>query len=735
LRGATPAFDRAAWRQMADLGWLAMIVPSRDGGLGLGASAATAVGRKLGSVAAPEPLIETAIGAAALLSTLGGAEELLNSLGAGENVLVPVLGAINAEPCTAVQAEARGEVYELKGTIENVALGPDASGWLIPAMLGKQTAWFHVSADATRVTIEPIELADGTRDGRLTLHGCNGVLLGAGEIAEDALTVARNLAEVTSSAYLLGLSEALFQITVDYVRTRHQFGQAIGSFQVIQHRLVDLYLQIRLTDAVVTETCSILAQDTVDAGRRAVSRARYRACTTALAMSREAVQLHGAIGITDECNVGLYLNRALVVAARYGQAGAHIRRLAQMRPERQSTDATVAPRFDPDTVPAHGDWNVSSDEEFRGIVRQWFEDNYPSDMRNARARPRWHECRDWYATLYKRGWAAPAWPSEHGGMGLNPDKFLIFIEERERWGVARTPDQGIIMVGPLLMEHGTPEQQAYYLPPALSGEHIWCQGYSEPNAGSDLASLMTSAVRDGDEFVINGQKTWTGMAQDATHMFCLVRTDAKSKPQAGISFVLIDFTTPGITVRPIRNIAGDEEFCEVFFDDVRVPVANLVGGLNDGWRIAKALLSFERVFIGSPKQCQHGLSRLHELADAKGLWNDPVFVDRLTRFEADVADLESLYKEFAGIIRRRETLGPDVSLLKIWSSDTVIRLSEFILEAAAEAGAGVGTLDFAGAQIDVLSHYYNARPTPIYGGSNEIQRNILAKQVLKLPSR
>ena len=735
LRGATPAYDPDAWAQMAELGWLAMLVPSASDGLGLGPVAAAEVCRKLGAVAAPEPLIETAVGAVSLLSALGGTDDLLAGIVSGENVLVPMFGSIDGDPFAIVQAEAGDGTYTLTGTIDPAPLGTDANGWVIPATLANEAAWFHVTTEAPGVTVAPIELADGTRDGRLMLDACTGVLLGTDVLAEEALIVARNRADVTSSAYLLGLSETLFKSTVDYVATRHQFGQAIGSFQIIQHRLVDLYLQIRLTDAVVTEACIVLENETGDSAARAASRARYRACNTAIAMSREAVQLHGAIGITDECNVGLFLNRALVIAARYGQSSAHLGRLARNRPKQQSSEASIAPDIDPDVEPAGGDWNALSNDEFRGIVRQWFETNYPSEMRNLRARPRWHECRDWYATLYQRGWAAPAWPREHGGMGLSPDKFLIFIEERERWGIARTPDQGIIMVGPLLMQHGTDEQMAYYLPPALSGDHIWCQGYSEPNAGSDLASLMTSAVRDGDAFVINGQKTWTTMAQDATHMFCLVRTDPESKPQAGISFVLIDFTTPGITVRPIRNIAGDEEFCEVFFDDVRVPVANLVGGLNDGWRIAKALLSFERIFIGSPKQCQHALSRLHELAEAKGLWDDPVFVDRLARFEADVADLETIYKEFADIIRRGEALGADVSLLKIWASDTVTRLSEFMLEAAGEAGAGVGALDFAGRSIDVMTHYYNARPTAIYGGSNEIQRNILAKQVLELPSR
>jgi len=319
-------------------------------------------------------------------------------------------------------------------------------------------------------------------------------------------------------------------------------------------------------------------------------------------------------------------------------------------------------------------------------------------------------------------------------MGLAPDKLLIFIEERERLGIVRTPDQGIIMIGPLLMQHGSPEQQDYYLPKALSGEHIWCQGYSEPNAGSDLASLRTSAVREGDEFVINGQKIWTTMAQDANQMFCLVRTDPDAKPQAGISFVLIDFASPGITVRPIRNIAGDEEFCEVFFDDVRVPVTNLVGKLNDGWTIAKALLGFERFFIGSPKNCRAALARSAELANARGLERDPVFLDRYTRYALDVEALESLYKSFADQIRRGETPGADVSLLKIFASETFGRLSEFILDVAGSGAAQIDGVDTGQGAIDALFPYYNARPTPIYGGSNEIQRNIIAKFVLQLPS-
>ena len=319
-------------------------------------------------------------------------------------------------------------------------------------------------------------------------------------------------------------------------------------------------------------------------------------------------------------------------------------------------------------------------------------------------------------------------------MGLSPSKLLVYIEEQERWGVGRAPDMGITMVGPLLIQHGTQEQQMRYLPKILAGEEIWCQGYSEPNSGSDLASLKTAAVRDGDEFVLNGQKTWTTLAQDATHMFCLARTAKEGKPQEGISFFLIDFKQPGVTIRPIRNIAGHEEFCEVFLDNVRVPADCLVGKINQGWTIAKALLGFERIFLGSPKQSQFALMRLEEMAESSGKINDPQFAESLTLLKIDVLDLIDSYQHFADLVRAGKPLGPEVSLLKIWATETFSKITEVMVETAGPEGATIGNIDFGGAQVDVMSQFYNARPATIYGGSNEIQRNILSKAVLGLPN-
>lgn len=381
------------------------------------------------------------------------------------------------------------------------------------------------------------------------------------------------------------------------------------------------------------------------------------------------------------------------------------------------------------------DFNALSDEAFRIEARAFFVKHYPQHLRYILRRARWSEIREWYLTLSRHGWIAPNWPREHGGMGLDAGKLMILFEEQERYGVARTPDHGIVQVGPILMKYGSKPQQQYYLPRILSGEHLWAQGYSEPNAGSDLASLATSAVPDGTDFIVNGQKLWTTLAHDATHIYLLARTDRRAKKQEGISFLLVDAKTPGITIRPIRNIAGHEEFCEVFFENVRVPQANLVGGLNRGWTVAKALLSFERVNIGSPRRPQYALMRLAQLARAKGLFDDPGFVDKFTTLRLDMADLASLYARYVEIVKRGDELGPDVSMLKIWAMETWQRITDLLLETAQEYGGMPGEHDIDGIAVDLLSAFYYARPGTIYGGSSEIQRNILAKYVLRLPSQ
>jgi alkylation response protein AidB-like acyl-CoA dehydrogenase len=380
------------------------------------------------------------------------------------------------------------------------------------------------------------------------------------------------------------------------------------------------------------------------------------------------------------------------------------------------------------------DWNALSDSDFRAEVRRFFEAEYPEELRFIPHRPKFAEIETWHRKLHEKGWVAPAWPAEHGGMALSAAKLLIFYEEQQRWGVTRGRDMGVQMVGPLIIKFGTSDQKAYWLPRILSCDDIWCQGYSESGAGSDLANLRTSAVADGDDFVINGQKIWTTMAHDATHMFMLVRTDPDApKKQQGISFLLVDMDQPAITVRTIRTLAGEDEFCEVFFDDARTPRANLVGEINRGWTMAKALLSFERIFIGAPSLAQSALNQLETLARSRGSFEDPVFRDRYAEVALDVEDHAALYARFADQVRRGETLGPDVSMLKIWVTETFQKITELMIEVAGPDGGSLGPLQLGNVGVDVLSNFYKARPTTIYGGSNEIQRNILSKAVLDLP--
>jgi alkylation response protein AidB-like acyl-CoA dehydrogenase len=378
------------------------------------------------------------------------------------------------------------------------------------------------------------------------------------------------------------------------------------------------------------------------------------------------------------------------------------------------------------------DLNALEDEAFRLHIRAWIEANYPAEIRNPPKRLHWEENKSWYFKLAEKGWLCPGWPREFGGLGLSPTKQIIFTEELERWGCARSNDHGIIMLGPLLIRYGSAEQQQHFLPKILSGEHIWCQGYSEPNSGSDLASLRTSALLEGDEYVVNGQKIWTTLAQDANWIFLLVRTDPAAKKQEGISFLLVDMNTPGITVRPIINLEMHDEFCEVFFDNVRVPRANLVGQLNKGWDMAKALLSFERIYLGSPRQSAYALTRLRQLAERMGVWEDAVFGQEYARHRADLADLKSLYGRYVEVLKRGQPLGADVSQLKIIQSELFQRITETMMAVAAE-NAGLMEPMEGNRNLNPAGLYIQARPTSIYGGTNEIQRNIIAKNVLELP--
>ena len=391
------------------------------------------------------------------------------------------------------------------------------------------------------------------------------------------------------------------------------------------------------------------------------------------------------------------------------------------------------------------DLNYSAEESaFRDEVRTWLTANLPADLRDKVVNYRELTKDDllrWHRILAAKGWVAPEWPEEWGGTGWDVTQRYIFEEECGYVGAPPVIPFGLRMCAPVLFRFGTDAQKQRFLPRIYKGEDFWCQGYSEPGSGSDLASLKTRAVRQGDHYVVTGQKIWTTQAHFADWIFCLVRTDgSREKRQEGISFLLIDMKSPGITVRPIILMDGGHDVNEVFFDEVRVPVENLVHEEGKGWTVAKHLLGYERMGTGRIGASKRELATLKTLAasqtkDGKPLMDDPRFRDRLTRVEVELMALEITNLRFLDQLRSGRPPGAEVSLLKIKGTEIQQSLTELMMQSAgpfAQAFKPVDNMDFDHFTARLAARYCNMRKTTIYAGSNEIQRNIIAKATLGL---
>ena len=401
------------------------------------------------------------------------------------------------------------------------------------------------------------------------------------------------------------------------------------------------------------------------------------------------------------------------------------------------------------------DLNFTPEEQaFRAEVQQFLREQLPEALAakvKAGQRLSREDQSDWHARLNARGWYANHWPEEHGGPGWTPVQKFIFDHECALAGGPRIVPFGVNMLGPVLIKYGNEAQKSHWLPRILSGEDWWCQGYSEPGAGSDLASVKTTAVRgvdaQGDHYIVNGQKTWTTQGQHANMIFCLVRTDRDVRPQAGISFLLIDMNTPGVEMRPIRTLDGDREVNEVFFTDVRVPAENLVGEENKGWTYAKYLLTYERTGIAGVGFSVAGFEKLKAIAsrvqrNGKPLDQDPQFAARMAAVEIDLENMKTTNLRVIAAVAGGGVPGAESSMLKIRGTEirqeilSLIRRAmgpyalPFIEEAQYSdyAGEPVGPKEAATA----AANYFNYRKLSIFGGSNEIQKNIISKMILGL---
>lgn len=387
---------------------------------------------------------------------------------------------------------------------------------------------------------------------------------------------------------------------------------------------------------------------------------------------------------------------------------------------------------------------------FREDVRSFLSQNLPADIKNKVEMGQSLSKDDyqrWQKILAEKGWLAAGWPEEHGGPGWTPIQRHIYEEEYGRHSCPRVLPFGVAMVGPVIMAFGNDEQKAEHLPKIANSDIWWCQGYSEPGSGSDLASLKTKAVRENGHYIVNGQKTWTTMAQYADWIFCLVRTSDEGKPQEGISFLLIDMDDPGITVKPIVTMDGGSEVNEVFFDDVKVPVENRVGEENKGWTIAKYLLGHERTNIAEVGKSKRQMQRLKDIAasetaDGLPLIDDAAFREKIADVEIELQALEATILRMISSESAGKPPGPEASLLKIKGVEVQQAITELLLEAignyanpyvreAMDHGWNEPPIgpDYA---APIAPHYFNWRKSSIYGGSNEVQRGIIAKMVLGL---
>jgi alkylation response protein AidB-like acyl-CoA dehydrogenase len=383
------------------------------------------------------------------------------------------------------------------------------------------------------------------------------------------------------------------------------------------------------------------------------------------------------------------------------------------------------------------------EQKFRETIRDWVGEHLPTDIshkvHNALHLTR-EDMQRWGKILGKKGWLGHAWPTAFGGPGWNAIEKHLFEEECALAGAPRVVPFGPVMVAPVIMAFGNAEQQQRFLPGITSGDVWWSQGYSEPGSGSDLASIKTKAERVGDKYIVNGQKTWTTLGQFGEWIFCLVRTSNEGKPQTGISFLLIDMKSPGVTVRPIVLLDGTAEVNEVFFDNVEVPANNLIGEENKGWNYAKYLLAHERTNIADVNRAKRELERLKRIAKAEGVWDDTRFRDEIAKLEVDVVALEMMVLRVLAAEKSGKQSMDIASLLKIRGSELQQRYSELMMLAAGPFALPlIREAMEAGWQGDSVGHahcaplastYFNMRKTTIYGGSNEVQRNIVSQFVL-----
>jgi alkylation response protein AidB-like acyl-CoA dehydrogenase len=730
----------ALWTELAAIGLLAAPFAEEDGGLGLESEASMVVMEAFGRVLLPAPFVSTSVIGARLFTEIGDRAKL-QSIASGTMRLALAHEESAFEHGTgpiAVEAAPVAGGFQLTGRKILVRDAPSATHLIVSARHpdGGETLLFLIPADADGVVLTAYRTIDGGTAADVAFEQAFAgtvTLLAGGKHAPALIRRLIDEATVAVCAEAIGVLRAMLDQTVTYARQREQFGRHLSSFQVLQHRLVDMLMEIEAAESLTLR--AVLGRG----DSAAVSAAKIRVNEALVTVSHEAVQMHGAIGTTQELPLSRYFRRAMSIQRECGTTAQHQRRVEEALsaelsaglPDRGQADSGQTPRVCPDREAA-----------FRHEVREFLDHALTPELKadadrqvGVFASP--ELAGKWHQILFRKGWIAPSWPVEYGGTGWDALQRFIFEEECARVNTPMIPAMGLQMCGPVLIGHGTPAQKNFFLPRILSGEHFWCQGYSEPSAGSDLAQLKTRAVRDGDKYVLNGTKIWTTYAHAANWIFMLVRTALDKKPQAAISFLLVPLDAPGITITPIRSISGEHEVNQIFFDGVRVPIANRVGGENEGWTVAKYLLEFERGGGIATNRTRRVTGLIRRLATRERAL-EPDMLRRLTQLEIEIEATEWTQRRMLRNIEAGDSVGnANASILKLKASDLYQIASLLFLDALGSWGLadqrdaldGKGPVHGPEYALTGAARYMNSRAMSIFGGSSEIQRGIIAKTV------
>ena len=708
---------RAGWVALAELGLLGIAVPEHFGGGSAGLAEQTIVCEELARELGAVPYFATVCLAANALLESGdrtACDELLPGIVAGELTATVANGT--------GRAERAGDSWTVSGEFRHVSDGADADILLIATDTDRGTTLFAVTG-AEGVHRQRLSTLDGSRPlANLRLSFAPGRQVGDVGSAASVLARVRLRATALLAAEQAVLAKHCVALTKQYLVDRRQFGRQIGAFQALKHRLADAAVRAELSAGSAWYAIRQLAARAADA-EFAVGVAAAVCGDAALQNAAEMIQLHGGIGYTWEHVAHLYLRRAKADQYLIDTPSAHRNRLG--------TTVAESPSAPTEPVPAQ----VASRavDELRG----WLADNLTDEIADDDAAPAAGEKysparRDWYRRLGEGGWATPTWPTQYGGRGLGRDEGGAVVEELRRRGVDRPEEDfvGVWLAGPTILQWGTDEQREAYLRPLALGEHRWCQLFSEPGAGSDLASLSTSAVRiDGDRWLVNGQKIWSSFAQTADFGLLMARTDPTLPKHAGITYFLLDMRTPGVEVRPLRQMTGDAEFNEVFLTEVVVPDSARLGPLGAGWKVGISTLMQERNSLTGPPVVGPGVAdQLIAEAVRADAWHDADVRDRLQRMLVDERALQAA--SFRASVTPDRNPGAIDSVRKLVSADLHERAGRVRIDLAPDRL--LGWPEDAEMPLGTRS-FLEMKKYCIAGGTSEIQRNIIAERVLGLP--